>query len=100
MHEDSRVVDVTEDTSLMSSSASASMLGVHGVRDAKGTNSMSFAVIARVWVGEIPYLKSFMSHYQGIGVDHIVLVITRKWNAEEIHHHLEECGYLRKHSQS
>ena len=56
-------------------------------------NPATFAVIARVFWGELPYLRSFIAHYTKIGVERVVLVVTDKNDVEEITQYLKSIGF-------
>lgn len=51
------------------------------------------ALISRVYIGELPYITSFIAHYKMIGIDTIYIVITKQSDSEEIKEYLSKQKY-------
>jgi UTP-glucose-1-phosphate uridylyltransferase len=54
----------------------------------------TIALVSRVYIGELPYIKYFLDYYIKIGVDKIYLIVTNKAETHIIKNYLNEYIYI------
>jgi hypothetical protein len=54
----------------------------------------TIALVSRVYIGELPYIKYFLDYYIKIGIDKIYLIITNKTEAPLIMSYIKDYMYI------
>jgi hypothetical protein len=54
----------------------------------KKSNKNTFAVVARIYVGELPYVNAWLNYYTQLGIDKIYLIITNPAESKKIKDYL------------
>jgi hypothetical protein len=60
----------------------------------KTRKNETIALVTRVYIGELPYIKYFLDYYIKIGINKIYLIITNKTEVPLITHYLKDYNYI------
>lgn len=61
----------------------------------KTNNSNTVAVVSRIFIGDLPYTRSFLDYYKNIGADLIYLIITNKEEEDQIKTYLTPSPFVK-----